>query len=437
MTHCTTNSLEFTKIKNKKVVVNFNGDPMTSDAGVLLLREVDRTIKLTERIAKIMTDNRDSSKITHSMLSMLQQRVYGIALGYEDLNDHDELRKDMALQTALNRESNLASAPTLCRFENKSTRKVAVDIHKEMVEQFIRSYTNSPQEIILDFDATDDLVHGDQVGKFFHGYYGNYCFLPLYVFCGEHLLTSYLRPSNKDQALHAWAILSLLVKRIRQAWPNVKIIFRGDSGFCRHKMMDWCDKKNVFYIIGLPQNSRLKSMLEPCMSKAKKNFEATEEKQREFIEFNYAAKTWSHERKVIGKAEVTSLGKNPRFIVTNLTGDPQELYDNAYCARGDMENRIKEQQLGLFADRTSCHSWWPNQFRLLLSSLAYILVSSIRRYALSGTVMEKAQVGTIRLKLLKIGGAIIKNTRRIQFILSSAYPYKSLFMTVYERLVPG
>jgi len=436
MKKCTTKSLQFKKLGRKKVTVNFNGGSITSDAGALLLREIDLKLRLTERIASLMVDNRDPSKIDHSVLSMLRQRAYSIALGYEDLNDHNTLRKDIALQTSVNREVDLASAPTLCRFEKSVTRKVAVGMHKVIVEQFIESHITPPKELILDFDATDDLVHGNQEGKFFHAYYGNHCFLPLYVFCGKQILASYLRTANKDAAKHSWAIFSLLVKRFRQVWTQVKIIFRGDGGFCRHEMLEWCDNNGVFYIVGISRNGRLESAFAEVVDGAKKEYALTNQKQRKFGEFMYAAKTWKRERRIIGKVEYSDKGANQRFIVTNLDGNPQELYDNVYCARGDMENRIKEQKLDLSADRTSCHNWWSNQFRLLLSSIAYILIERIRAYALENTELEKAQVGTIRLKLFKVGAVIIRNTRRILFILSSAYPYQHTFTITYEKLVP-
>lgn len=427
MTNCISSSLKFPACKGRKVEINFEGGEVTSDGGVLLLSQVDRKLGLTEKIAKQFSDKRDKTKVQHKILPMLCQRVYGIALGYEDLNDHSSLRHDTAFQTALYEEGPLASSSTLCRFENTADRSTMSAIHEVLIEQFIKSYREPPQDLFLDFDATDDIVHGTQEGRFYHGYYQNYCFLPLYVFCGTQLLVSYLRPSNKDGALHAWGILSLLVKRLRKVWPNVRIIFRGDSGFCRHEMLEWCDNHGVFYIVGLARNKRLETILSPTLEKAKHAFAHTNEKQREFTEFMYAAKSWKRERRIIGKAEVTSQGSNPRYIVTNLKGDPQHLYDKVYCARGNMENRIKEVQLGLFADRTSCHLWWPNQLRLLFSSLAYILIERVRALALQGTELAGAQVQTIRLKLLKIGAIVLKNTRRIRFMLSSYYPFRELF----------
>jgi len=434
MTKCETRILEFASLRSRKVEASFSGGAITSDSGILLLREVEKKIKLLDKAAKVIPDLRDQSKITHSVASMLQQRVLGIALGYEDLNDHTTLRKDIAFHVGVNAIDDLASSPTLCRFENSTTKQIAFDIHKIIVDQFIESRIEEPKELILDFDATDDLVHGNQIGKHFHGYYKNYCFLPLYVFCGHHLLVSYLRTSNKDAARGAWPILSMLVKHFRSVWPNVRIIFRGDGGFCRHEMFDWCEKNNVYYITGIAGNKCIGKIFKPTMDVAEKRFEETQEKQRIFVEFMYGAKTWSKQRKIVGKAEHTKDGANPRTIVTNLPGDPQELYDNCYCARGDMENRIKEQQLDLFADRTSCHNWWPNQFRLLLSSLAYTLIEYLREFALNGTELANAQVGTIRLKLFKIGAVILKNTRRIIFKLSEHYPYQSLFEKIWQRL---
>jgi Transposase DDE domain group 1 len=369
---------------------------------------------------------------------LLRQRVYAIALGYEDLNDHDSLRKDLAIQTGVGRDVELAGKSTLCRFENSQDRDAAWVISGELVETFIRSRNEAPEELVLDFDATDDPVHGEQSGRFFYGYYGHYCFLPLYVFCEDQLLVSYLRPGNIDASRHTLAILSLLVKRLRRQWPNVKIIFRGDSGFCRNKILSWCEKQEkVFYIVGLAKNSRLLKLAENLICEALKEFQKTGRKQRLFSEFQYAAGTWKRERAVIIKAEHGSKGSNPRFVVTNITDDPRWLYDGLYCARGEMENRIKEQQPHMFADRTSCHDWWANQFRLLLSSMAYTLVEAIRRLGLCGTELEEAQCDTIRLRLFKIGAVIVRNTRRIRFHLSSAYPWKSLFCAVQARLCAG
>ena len=434
MTNCTPLQLEFPGFNRRKIQADFSGGHVSSNGGALLLRQADRRLDLLRKTQKALSDPRRQSSCDHSLLAMLRQRVYGLALGYEDLNDHDQLRKDLALQTATERDTDLASASTLCRLENRADREAAWAIHRIIVDQFVASFKRAPRKLILDFDATDDTVHGKQEGRFFHGYYDSYCFLPLYVFCGEQLLVSYLRPSKIDGAKHAWAILSLLVKRLRQAWPKVRIVFRGDSGFCRHRMFDWCEKNDVDYIVGLAKNKRLNVLSQNLQEQARSQFEQTQEKQRLFDEFRYAAKTWRKKRRVIAKAEHTGKGPNPRYIVTSLDGDPQQLYDKSYCARGDMENRIKEQQLDLFADRTSCRHWWANQFRLLLASLAYTLIEAIRRLALKGTELARAQCGTIRLKLFKVGAVIVKNTRRIRFLLSSSYPHQQLFKHVVEKL---
>lgn len=434
MTKCSVQQDLFPALKSRKIDFDFGGGDITSDAGSLLLRQVDRRIGLTRDLSKALKDDRRKKSCEHTLQELLRQRIYGLALGYEDLNDHNTLRHDLALQTAVERDQALASAPTLCRLENSADRETALAISKLLVEKFISSFKKAPKRLVLDFDATDDRIHGQQVGRFFHGYYRSYCFLPLYVFCGSQLLVSYLRPSRRGAANHAWAILSLLVERLRKEWPRVKIIIRGDSGYCKWRMMQWCDSHDVGYIIGLAKNSRINAAANTIIKKAEDQFNETGEKQRLFTTVQYAAKPWDKQRCVIAKAEHSSMGSNPRYVVTNLPGDPQELYDREYVMRGDMENRIKEQQLDMFSDRTSCHNWWPNQLRMMLSGLAYVLVENIRRTALKGTAMANAQCGTIRLKLLKIGCVIIRNTRRIRFHASSAYPYQSLFLDVALRL---
>jgi len=437
VTECYKKFIEFPSCKRRKVQANFSGGDVTSDGGALLLRQVDRRLELTARVSQALTDSRRKASCEHDVVSLLRQRVYGLALGHEDVNDHELLRRDPALQTAVDRDRPLASSATLCRFENRADRKTAWAIHKVMVEGFILSHKRAPKRLILDFDATDDTVHGCQEGRFYHGYYDNYCFLPLYVFCGQRLLVSYLRPSDIDQAKHAWAILSLLVKRFRQVWPNVEVIFRGDSGFCRWRMLRWCDRHSVGYIVDIAKNDCLNRLAEPLLEAAASSFAATGEKQRLFGDIVYAARSWDKERRVIVKAEHASKGSNPRYVVTNLAGSAEALYEKLYCARGDMENRIKEQQLDLFSDRTSCHRWWSNQFRLLLSSLAYTLLEAIRRLALAGTGLAHAQCSSIRLKLLKIGAVVLRNTRRVRLLLSSSYPYQELFFKVAARLSTG
>lgn len=434
MTECTQTELSFPSCKSRKVSVDFAGGNISSFGGSVLLAQADRKLGLLRDAARKMPDSRRKASVKHSIEKMLRQRVYAIACGEEDLNDHDELRKDIALQTAVGTDEDLASASTLCRFENQARRKAAFDLNALFIDQFMASHKTPPEEIILDFDATDDVVHGNQEGRFFHGYYDHYCFLPLYVFCGSQLLCAYLRPSNIDGARHSWAILALITKRLRAEWPEVKIIFRGDSGFCRWKMLRWCDRNNVDYIVGLAKNSRLKSIGAGLINRAEERFEETGDKQRLFAEFDYAASTWDRKRRVIIKAEHGSMGSNPRFIVTSLPGDPQELYDSGYCARGNMENRIKEQQLDLYADRTSCHKWWANQLRLLLSSLAYILFDTIRRTALKNSRLANATCATIRDKLIRIGAVVLRNTRRIRLHLSSACPHQELFALAAVRL---
>ncbi len=436
MTECTQESFAFPACKRRRIEAQFDGGNITSDGGVLLLRQADRHLGLSTTVAKALDDPRRRASCTHDLPSLVRQRLYGLALGYEDLNDHHSLRHDLALQTAVERDTPLASASTLCRWENQADRSVAVRLHEVLVEQFIASYRRAPKRLVLDFDATDDAVHGQQDGRFFHGYYDRYCFLPLYVFCGKQLLVSHLRPSKIDGAKHAWAILALLVKRLRQTWPKVRILLRADSGFCRWKMLHWCERNNVDYLVGIARNDRLNVQAQPFISTAEQRFHRTGRKQRRFHVMFYAAHSWDQRRRIIVKAEHTAKGSNPRYLVTNLKAEAQYLYDRLYCARGEMENRIKEQQLDLFADRTSCHAWWPNQFRLLLSSLAYTLLEAIRRLALDGTELANAYVGTIRLKLLKVGTVITRNTRRIRFLLSSAYPYQRLFAHVAARLQP-
>jgi hypothetical protein len=426
-------------VGRRDLLAQFDGGRITSDAGVLLLREVANKSKLFERMAGCVPDPRQPAMIEHDQRTMLAQRVLGIACGWEDLNDHHGLRVDPLMQAASEREADedrpLASPATLCRLENRVDHDACVGLSKLLVELFIESFRTPPQELVLDFDATDDPVHGSQEGRFFHGYYDGYCYLPLYVFCGERLLVSYLRPSNIDAAKHSRAILKLLTDRLRQAWPRVKIIFRGDSGFCRWRLMRWCDRHDVGYIMGLARNKVLERTAAPFMLQARQQHEQTRQKQRVFTTFDYAAGTWDRARRVIHKAEHNSQGDNPRFVVTNLTDDAQVLYDQVYCARGEMENRIKEQQLGLFAGRTSCHAFAANQFRLLLSSFAYTLIETLRRVALAGSELARAQATTIRTKLLKVGAVVVTSVRRIVLRLSSAYPLKALFEQVARRLV--
>jgi len=390
---------------------SFDGGDVTSDGGILLLRQLDREMGLTRAVARRLSDERDAQRCLHRTETLVRQRVFGLALGYEDLNDHHALRHDIALQTAVDTDGVLASQSTLCRFEQQADRDWAITIHEEMIEQFIRSFRRPPKKpLYLDFDATADRVHGQQLGRHFNGYYNHYIFLPLFVFCGDQLLVSYLRPASLDAAHHAGAILALLVRRLRQAWPEVKIVFRGDSGFCRPLILNWCDRHGVDYIIGLAGNKRLAKLALDIDYTSAIRFEKSWEKERVFGFIEYAAKSWKERRRrVIVKSETSRRGFNTRYV---------------------------EQQF-LFSDRTSCHEWWPNQYRLLLSGLAYLLLERLRRIYLKRTAFAQAQVNTIRLKLLKIGAVITRNTRTIRLMLSSQYPEQDLFLKLASKLVPG
>lgn len=444
MTKCNTDGIDFTRLGRRQVVADFLGGRLTSDAGALLLREVDRQIGLLDAINECIPDPRDPRYTIHDQRAMLTQRIVSLALGYEDLNDQQTMRVDPALQTAARcspeEDEPLASPSTLCRLENRITRKTLVRLSAVLVNQFLDSYDKPPDEMTLDLDATDDRVHGQQEGRFYHGYYKSYCFLPLYVFCGDQLLCAYLRPSKIDGAKHARAITKLLVDAIRARWPEVKITIRGDSGFCRWRLMRWCDNHGISYIFGLGRNAVLKRRVAELMQQAESAYESTSgQKQRLFGETQYAAGTWDRKRRVLMKAERLPAGPNTRFVVTNLEGTPKELYDDIYVQRGEMENRIKEQQLMLFADRTSCEDFAANQFRLLLSSFAYVLLETLRRIHLADTDLAKAQVNTIRLKVLKVAARVVVSVRRIVFHLSSSYPGEALFRRIAQSLLlrPG
>lgn len=440
MTECTTTTVDFTPLGRRQVIADFLGGRLTSDAGALLLREVDRRIHLLDAVNESIPDPRDPRYTVHDQRAMLAQRIISLALGYEDLNDQQTMRLDPALQTVAGcspeAEEPLASPSTLCRLENRISRATLVQLSAVLVAKFLDSFQQPPLEITLDFDATDDRVHGSQEKRFFHGYYKSYCFLPLYVFCGDQLLCAYLRPSNIDGAKHARAITKLLVEAIRKRWPEVKITIRADSGFCRWRLMRWCDNHDVSYILGVAGNKVLDRRVADLLEQAEQSFtETAGQKQRLFGETLYAAGTWDRERRVLMKAERLPAGTNTRFVVTNLTGTPQSLYDDIYVQRGEMENRIKEQQLMLFADRTSCHDFLANQFRLLLSSFAYVLVETLRREHLAGTDLAQAQVDTIRLKLFKVAARVVTSVRRVVLHLSSSYPGQDLFQRVVASLI--
>jgi hypothetical protein len=438
VTECTEGPLAFASLGSRRVEADFSAGTLTTDAGALLLREADRRLGLLDALDAAIPDPRNPELITHSQRSLLAQRVFGLAAGYEDLNDHSSLRHDPLWQALAERapdpERPLASPATLCRLENRLSRRALFEMSRVLVEQFIASHDQPPECLILDFDATDAPIHGHQEGRFFHGYYDQHCFLPLYVFAGDRLLVAYLRTADRDAAAHARAILKLLVTRLRQAWPSVRLIFRADSGFCRWPLMRWCDSNGVGYVIGLARNARLLGLAGPWLHAAAVCWERTGQPQRLFGAFHYAAGTWDRPRRVIVKAEHNARGDNPRFIVSNLPGNPRGLYEVLYCQRGEMENRIKEQQGMLFAGRTSCHDFLANQFRLLLSAAAYVLVEAVRRLGLAGTDMERAQVSTIRLRLFKVAAVVTLSVRRVYLRMASGYPLRELFALALQRL---
>src|SRR6516162_4431726 len=438
MTDCNRQTLTFSSLGPKAVVADFLGGRLTSDAGALLLREAGEATGLFRALDQAIPDPRDPALIVHDQRALIAQRIIALALGYEDLNDHQALRTDPALQVAAgavpDEAAPLASPATLCRLENRIDRPTLVRFAGALVDQFIAAHSEPPEHLILDFDATDDPVHGHQEGRFFHGYYDQYCFLPLYVFCGDELVTAYLRPSKIDACKHARALLKLLVRRLRAAWPGVKITIRADSGFCRWRLMRWCDSHGVGYVLGLARNVVLERQAADAIAQAERRFGRTGQPQRIFDSFAYAAGTWDRPRRVIVKAEHNAQGPNPRFLVVNVPGDPRELYEDIYCQRGDMENRIKEQQLDLFAGRTSCHRFLANQFRLLLSAAAYVLVQALRRTALAGTQLAQAQVSTVRLKLLKVAARVAVSVRRVVLHMASSCPMQELFRLVHRRL---
>ena len=445
MTQSTTEPLSFSSANRRKIDVNFDAGVLTNDAGILLLREADRQIGLIDAVNAAIPDPRSPALTVHGQRTLVAQRVLGIAGGYEDLNDHDRLRHDPLWQAATDHpevfgSAALASSPTLCRFENRIDRAANVRLAKILVEQFVASFDAPPTELILDFDATDDLVHGQQENHFFHNYYRHDCFLPLYVTCGSRLLVAYLRPARFGADHHAKAIIKLLVTRLRQSWPNVNIVIRGDGAYCRWKIMRWCDSNDVRYIFGLPRNDVLQRESTEWLQQAEAAYRLDGQSHRVFGTLSYAARSWDRARRVIVKAEYlrgengAPSKSNPRYVVTNMAGDPQPMYEVVYCHRGDSENKIKEQQLGLFADRTSCHAFDANPFRVLLSAFAYVLVSHIRRTALVGTELEKAEVGTIRLRLFRVAGLVLQTARRLVVSLSCHYPLPDVFRRVAMQL---
>lgn len=425
----------FSSLSRKKVVANFSGGSITSNAGSLLLREVDRQLQLSNQLSRCLSDGREAHKVSYALQTLLRQRIYALACGYEDLNDHQTLRHDVALQSAVGADKELASDSTLSRMENRFTRKDALAANALLVELFIQRHKKPRKQVILDFDATDNPLHGNQEQKYFHGYYDHHCYLPLYVFCGDDLLISYLRPSNIDGAKHAWAILALLVKRLRQVWPEVEIIFRGDAGFCRDEMLLWCDRHGVGYIVGMASNTRLANAIAPEVRKVEHRYQQTQHVQREFGRFEYAAESWKVKRLMVARIEYSQYGASVRFVATNLKGNNHTLYDLLYCQRGDMENKIKQQKLDLFSERTSCHAFIANQMRILFSGFAYVLLQGLKRLVLSKTKLSHAYAATIREHLIKIGAVVVRNTRRIIVMMDSHYPWQDLLIKVAQKLV--
>jgi hypothetical protein len=448
----------------REVVASFNGGRISTEGGALLLCEVDRRVGILSRFADCFDDHRAPDWVEHSVEDLLRQRVFGLSLGYEDLNDHDALRRDALLATCVGKsdptgESRSRERDRGCALASKSSlnrlewglaeqaaedryRRVAVDteaVDRFFVDVFLASYDEAPDEIVLDFDATDDPLHGDQEGRFFHGYYDGYCYLPLYVFCGKHLLCARLRRSNIDASEGTVEELERIVAQIRERWPEVSIVFRGDSSFAREAIFAWCENNDVDYVVGLARNARLERLLEPAMERAEERCAKTGKPARLYEEIRYRTReTWSRSRRVVGKAQITQHGPNPRFVATSLSireTQAQKLYEELYCARGDMENRIKEQQLDLFATRTSGRLMRVNQMRLWLSSVAYTLIEALRRIALKGTELANAYCGTIRLRLLKIGARIRVTVRKVWVSLASSHPAAPIFAHAYERLL--
>jgi DDE family transposase len=449
MTECNQGSFEFEGHFSRQITGRFDGGQQTSDGGGLLLRETDRRLNLLSRFAACFTDGRDAERIDHTVREMTAQRVYATALGYEDLNDHEQLRHDPMLAILVGRkgpEDALAGKSTLNRLELSTKKpdrykKIACNeeaIDRLMVDIFLESYAEAPIQIVLDADSTDFAIHGRQEGRFFHGFYDQYCYLPLYIFCDNHLLCARLRQSNIDGSAGCLEEIQRIVAQIRQHWgPGVRIILRADSGFCRDALMSWCEVNAVNFVFGLARNSRLETLLAPQLQQAAADFARTKQRARIFTEFQYATNdSWSRSRRVIGKAEHIEDKSNPRFVVTSLSAEewaPQQLYEDFYCARGDMENRIKEQ-LSLFADRVSAETIRANQLRIYFSAMAYILVEGLRRLALTGTEMARAQVQTIRLRLLKIGARLRITVRRIWISMPSSFPLQQLFQRALAAL---
>jgi hypothetical protein len=452
MTECNQSSFGFEGTGKREIVARFDGGTISSDGGAFLLRQTDKRLNLLARLAECFLDGRNQALVEHSIPEMLSQRVYGLALGYEDLNDHEQLRTDPVFGILAGKEDlaePLAGKSTLNRMElgtGINDRYKKITFWKEAVDEllvkvFIESHQKAPAEIVLDMDTTDLPLHGKQEGRFFHGYYDNYCYLPLYVFCGDHVLCARLREANHDAAFGCLKETQRIVKQIRAAWPEVKIVLRGDSGFCRNELMSWCENNGVDYLFGMARNQRLRRIIGQQMHAATVQWQQTGKPARVFSEFEYSTRKtrkggWDRERRVVAKAEHIDGKENPRFVVTSLTSGrwaAQALYEELYCERGDMENRIKEQ-FSLFADRVSAETMRANQMRLYLSAAAYILVSGLRRVGLKGTELAHAQASTIRTKLLKIGAQIRVSVRKVWISMASSYPWQGLYHRVWTNL---
>lgn len=483
-TDCIPEQFKFEVEKSRPVVVNFKGGTVTSDAGLSLIAELDRKRKITSRFAECFKDYRDVNRIEHSICGLIAQRVYGLIMGYEDLNDHEELRHDLMFALCVgkiigsdNEQIVLAGKSTLNRLEHcpetveerAESRYHRIGHETEAIESllvdiFLESYSKPPRQIVLDLDVTDDLVHGNQEQAFFNTYYGGYCYAPLYIFCGKHLLVAKLRPSNVDPAEGALEELQRVIQQIRKRWGNVRILVRGDSAYSREEIMSWCESQaGVDYVFGFAKNSRLIKMTTQTQDRAKQEYSLKLETVVSFLETLFTPddeikkqaselidssiwyrsldyqtlESWSRNRRVVAKVEYSSLGTNIRFVVTSLPTEkvsPSEVYTHKYCPRGEMENRFKEQQLELFSDRTSTHTFAGNQLRLWFSSIAYILMNALREQCLALTELPNAQVGTIRTKLLKLGALITVSTRRILIAISSACPYQHIFAKAYKSL---
>ncbi len=447
-TECIQTELDLGRSGARKLVGAFDGGAITSNGGVALLAGADGKLRLAERLAACFTDHRMTEVIKHTLPDLLRQRIFGLALGYEDLIDHDALRFDPALAAVIDKPGGaLAGKSTLNRLEHAS--KIGRDRHHKLdhdgaaierlfVDLFLEAHREPPMRIVIDLDATDDPLYGDQEGRHFHGYYDCYCYLPLYIFCGRHLLAAKLRSSANDAADGAVQEVARIVDHIRQQWPRTTIVIRADSGFCRDDLMSWCEESGVQYVLGMAGNERLAVQIAPEMKLAKRKVKRTGKPARVFADFRYRTrKSWSVERRVIGKAEFTNGGANPRFIVTNVHaafGAPRFLYETVYCQRGEMENRLKECQGDLFADRTPTPTMRANQLRLWLSSLAYVLMCAVRRIGLAGTELERATCGTIRLVLLKLGARVTVSVRRVKLAFASSFPKADVFARAARRL---